>query len=266
MKPVLEVRKLSAAYGERTVLENVTFSVRGGEFLIVIGPNGSGKSTLVKAVSGTIKPATGEVTVRGRPLDRYSRKALARCMALVPQIQPAGIPFSVAEVVLMGRSPHLGFFGTENAEDLSIAEQAMSFTGVLELARRKFDQLSTGERQRVLIARAVCQQPRIILLDEPTASLDLAHQVHIMELMEKLRSRDGTTVIMVSHDLNLAAMYADRLLLLKEGRVVSMGSPREVLTGETLEQTYGCGLLVDNNPAKDVPRITLVPGNALTGK
>ncbi len=266
MKPVLQVRKLSAAYGERTVLENVTFSVRGGEFLIVIGPNGSGKSTLVKAVSGTVKATTGDVSVRGRLLDGYSRKALARCMALVPQVQPAGIPFSVAEVVLMGRSPHLGFFGTENAEDLSIAEQAMSFTGVLELGRRKFDQLSTGERQRVLIARAVCQQPRIILLDEPTASLDLAHQVHIMELMEKLRNRDGTTVIMVSHDLNLAAMYADRLILLKEGKVVSAGSPREVLTGETLERTYGCGLLVDNNPAKDVPRITLVPGNALTGK
>jgi iron complex transport system ATP-binding protein len=135
-----------------------------------------------------------------------------------------------------------------------------------KISQTELDQLSAGERQRVLIARAICQQPRIIVLDEPTASLDLAHQIHIMDLLEQLRSDEGITAVMVSHDLNLAAMYADRLLLMKEGSVVSLGKPAEVLTFETLEQTYGCILLVDDNPIKGVPRITLVPGYALVRK
>jgi iron complex transport system ATP-binding protein len=139
----------------------------------------------------------------------------------------------------------------------------MRFTHVAHLAGRKLDQLSAGERQRVLIARAICQQPRILLLDEPTSALDLAHQVPIMDLLEQLRNDEGVTVVMVSHDLNLAALFADRLLLMKEGGVVSLGKPTEVLTFETLEQTCGSVLLVDNNPIKGVPRITLVPGDAL---
>jgi iron complex transport system ATP-binding protein len=266
MKRSLNVRNLDLAYGKRTVLQGVSFSVREREFFIIIGPNGSGKSSLVKAISGTVRPDKGDVEILGRPLRSCSRKWLARSVALVPQNQPMDVPFSVAEIVLMGRSPYMGLLGMESVEDLRIAEHAMSFTGVSELAGRKFDRLSTGERQRVLIARAVCQQPRIMVLDEPTASLDLAHQIHIMELMEKLRSLDGTTIVMVSHDLNLAAMYADRLLLLKEGKIMSLGAPGEVLNYETLERTYGCVLLVDDNPVKNVPRITLVPAHTLTRK
>ena len=200
----------------------------------------------------------------GRPLRGYSGKALARNIAVVPQTAPADIPFTVAEVVLMGRSPHLSLLGLERLKDREIADQAMSFTNVEHLAGRKLDELSAGERQRVLIARAICQQPRIIVLDEPTASLDPAHQVHIMDLMERLRSEEGTTVIMVSHDLNLAAMYADRLLLMKEGGVVSLGEPGDVLTYETLERAYGCVLLVDENPLKNVPRVTVVPNKLLS--
>ena len=139
----------------------------------------------------------------------------------------------------------------------------MAFTNVKHLAGRRFDQLSAGERQRVLISRAICQQTRIIVLDEPTAPLDLAHQIHVMDLLERLRMEGKITVVMVSHDLNLAAMYADRLLLLKEGKVVRVGKPNEVLTFETLEQAYGCVLLVDENPVKKVPRVTLVPHSLL---
>jgi iron complex transport system ATP-binding protein len=259
MKPALVVRDLNLSYGERPVLNGVSFSVGEGEFFIVIGPNGSGKTTLVKAVSGAARPRTGVVEILGRPLRSYSGKALARNIAVVPQTAPAEIPFTVAEVVLMGRSPHLSLLRLETRKDQETAWQAMSFTNVEHLAGRKLDQLSAGERQRVLIARAICQQPRIMVLDEPTAALDPAHQVHIMDLMERLRSDEGTTVIMVSHDLNLAAMYADRLLLMKQGSVVSLGQPAEVLTFETLEQTYGCVLLVDENPLKKVPRVTLVP-------
>jgi len=262
MKPAVILKDLNLYYEERPVLNGLSFSVYAGEFFIIIGPNGSGKTTLVKVISGAAKLRSGAVEILGLPLRSYSGKELARSVAVVPQIAPVDIPFSVAEVVLMGRSPHLGLLGLERRKDLEIAQRAMAFTGVEHLAGRKLEQLSSGERQRVLIARAICQQARIIVLDEPTASLDLAHQVRIMDLMERLRREQGITVIMVSHDLNLAAMYADRLLLMNQGSVVRLGDPGEVLTFETLEQTYGCVLLVDNNPVKGVPRITLVPGDA----
>jgi iron complex transport system ATP-binding protein len=256
----LTVHHLSHSFGDRPVLDDVSFSVGEGEFFIVIGPNASGKTTLIRAISGGLRPQKGDVEILGRSLRSYSGRGLARTLALVPQTAPADIPFTVAEVVLMGRSPHLGLLQMEGRKDRELAERAMAFTRVEHLADRKLDQLSGGERQRVLIARAVCQEPRIILLDEPTASLDLAHQVHVMDLMEDLKSQEGMTVIMVSHDLNLACLYADRLLLMKEGCVMSIGTPCEVVAFDTLEETYGCVLLVDENPLKEVPRVTLVPG------
>ncbi len=259
MKTSLVAKDLCHAYGRGPVLDSVTFSVYEGEFFIIIGPNGSGKTTLVKAISGALRPQKGEIEILGRSIQNTSRKVLARNVAVVPQIPPADVPFTSAEVVLMGRSPHLGLLAVEKREDLELAERAMSFTNVQHLAGRRLDQLSAGERQRVLIARAICQQPRIIVLDEPTAPLDLAHQIQVMDLLERLRNEEGVTIIMVSHDLNLAAMYANRLLLLKDGGVISLGQPAEVLTFETLEQAYGCVLLVDENPVKKVPRVTLVP-------
>jgi iron complex transport system ATP-binding protein len=263
MKSALMLEHLKLSYGTRRILNDVSFSVFEGEFFIIIGPNGSGKTTLVKAMSGAARPQQGEVQILGRPFRSYSGKALARCIAVVPQVAPVDIPFTVAEVVLMGRSPHLSWLGLEQPRDLEIAERAMQFTHVAHLAGRKLDQLSAGERQRALIARAICQQPRIMILDEPTSALDLAHQVQIMDLLERLRNDEGITVVTVSHDLNLAALYADRLLLMKNGSVVSLAEPTTVLTFETLEQTYGCVLLVDENPLKKVPRVTLVPKKLL---
>ena len=263
MKTSLAAKDLGHSYGRRTVLDAISFSVQEGEFFIIIGPNGSGKTTLVKTISGSLRPQRGQIEILGRPIRSYSGKALARNVAVVPQTPPADVPFTVAEVVLMGRSPHLSLLAIEKRKDLELAERAMSFTNVQHLAGRRFDQLSAGERQRVFIARAICQQPRIIVLDEPTAPLDLAHQIHVMDLLERLRKEEEITIIMVSHDLNLAAMYADRLLLLKGGGVVSLGRPEEVLTFQTLEQAYGCVLLVDENPVKKVPRVTLVPNAIL---
>jgi iron complex transport system ATP-binding protein len=180
-------------------------------------------------------------------------------VAVVPQRVSSDIQFTVQELVLMGRSPHLGWLDLEKPKDLELALEAMAITDVAHLAPRPLPQLSGGELQRVIIARALCQQPRLLLLDEPTAALDPAHQVNIMDLMARLQQERGLTVIMVSHDLNLAAMYGDQLLLLKEGRRVSSGSPGEVLTYEKLEQAYGCALLVDENPLGKVPRVNLVP-------
>jgi len=259
MNPALAVHNVSYAYGTTPILKNISFSVQKGFFYIIIGPNGSGKTTLMKIMAGIEKFKKGRVEIMGRPCRQYSRPELARTDAFVPQNIPDDFAFTVREVVLMGRSPHQGALGLERKEDGKILKQAMVFTGIEHLAHRKIDQLSGGERQRVFIARAICQEPRIILLDEPTAALDLAHQVRIMDLMEKLKNEKGVTVIMVSHDINLAAMYGDCLLLLKEGRIVSQGRTDEVLTFGTLEKAYGCLLLVDKSPLGDFPRITPVP-------
>jgi iron complex transport system ATP-binding protein len=163
----------------------------------------------------------------------------------------------------MGRAPHQNILGLASEDDTDIADQAMKFTEIAHLAHRKMDQLSGGEQQRVFIARALCQEPDIIFLDEPTASLDLAHQVRIMDLMERLKLKKGVTVVMVSHDVNLAGMYADRLLLLNGGKVESIGRPDSVLTYQQLEKTYGCEVLVDQSPLGKFPRITLVPNRFL---
>jgi len=259
MNTAIKITNLGHSYGSIPVLADISLSIQKGDFFIIIGPNGSGKTTLMKTISGIEKLQKGHVEILGNPIRNYSRKALARTLAFVPQLVLEDIPFTVTEVVLMGRSPHLGMLGLEEKTDFEITRQAMAFTEVERLANRKLDQLSGGERQRVFIARAICQEPQVILLDEPTAALDLAHQVRVMDLMEKLKEEKGVTVIMVSHDVNLAAMYGDRLLLIKEGKIVSSGTPAEVINFQTLEEAYGCVLLVDESPMGRFPRVTLVP-------
>ena len=254
----IDIKNLNYYYGDIPALKDLNFSVTKGDFFI-IGPNGSGKTTLMKLMAGILKPKKGRLKILNRAIGNDTRKDLAKTMAFVPQIMPVDFPFSVIEVVLMGRSPYMGMLGVEQEEDLKIAEQALTFTGVAHLAHRKLDQLSGGEQQRVFIARALCQEPDIILLDEPTASLDLAHQIRLMDLMEKLKKEKVITVVMVSHDINLAAMYSDRLLLLNKGEIVCLGHPDEVLTFRTLEAAYGCTLLVDESPLGKIPRITPVP-------
>ncbi|MBW2486952.1 MAG: heme ABC transporter ATP-binding protein [Deltaproteobacteria bacterium] len=259
MKSAFAVNNLSYAYGSQPVLQRLSFSIDRGEIFIIIGPNGAGKTTLIKLMAGIIKRQSGQIDVLQKPIGSFSQKKLAQVLAYVPQGLPVGFPFSVEETVLLGRAPHQKILGLASEEDLEIVRQTMTFTEVDHLARRKLDQLSGGEQQRVLIARALCQQPQVILLDEPTASLDLSHQIRIMDLMEKLKAEKGVTVVMVSHDVNLASMYADQLLLLKAGEIVRMGTPRAVLNFETLEETYNCQLLVDSSPLGNLPRVTLVP-------
>ncbi|MCF8068907.1 MAG: ABC transporter ATP-binding protein [Desulfobacterales bacterium] len=259
MKKAIEVNNLNHAYGNVSVLTDVTFSVPEGSFFVIIGPNGSGKTTLLKCMSGMEKVPGNGVTILDKPMHHFSRKDLARKMAMVSQNVMSDFPFTVTEVVLMGRSPHMGVLGLDQKHDIDIASQAMKFTEVGHLADRKISQLSGGERQRVFIARAICQEPKIILLDEPTSALDLAHQLRVMDLMEQLKKEKDITIIMVSHDINMAAMYGDGLLLLKEGRIVKKGKPADVINYEILEETYGCRLLVDQSPLGEYPRITLVP-------
>jgi iron complex transport system ATP-binding protein len=259
MPPAVLVKHLQVSYGRQPVLRDLSFEVPAGAFFIIIGPNSSGKTTLLRALAGAVKPQQGQVEIWGTPVGHFSKKALARLVAVAPQRVATDIPFTVQEVVLMGRSPHLGWLGLEQPRDLEQAREAMAFTNVAHLAGRPLPQLSGGELQRVIIARAICQQPRLLLLDEPTAALDPAHQVNLMDLMAQLQQDLGLTVVMVSHDLNLAAMYGEQLLLLKEGAIVQTGRPAEVLTYEQLERAYGCAMLVDDNPLGKVPRVTLVP-------
>lgn len=264
MTIAVQVKDLSYSYEDTAVLKGLSFPVRQGEFFIVIGPNGSGKTTLMKVIAGLLKLQHGEIRIMGRPSKTYSRKAIAREIAFVPQLFTVDFPFIVSDVVLLGRSPHLGIFGLESENDIALAQQAMAFTEVSHLVRRRLDQISGGERQRVLIARAICQEPEIIVLDEPTASLDIAHQLRILDLMEKMKKEKNITVIMVSHDINLAAMYADTLLLIHKGEMVKCGRPADVLKYQTLESVYGCSLLVDENPLGKQPRVTPVPRRYLS--
>jgi iron complex transport system ATP-binding protein len=259
MDVAIEINGVTHSYEDRPVLEDISVFIRKGTFFIIIGPNGSGKTTLMKLIAGIHKPSMGQVIVLGKPIDHFTRRSLAKTVAMVAQMSAMEFPFTVEEVVLMGRSPHKGLLGLDNRSDTKIARQSMAFTEVEHLAGRKLDQLSGGEQQRVFIARAICQEPEIILLDEPTAALDLAHQVKVMDLMERLQLEKGVTIVMVSHDVNLADIYANSLLLLKEGKIIRFGSPEQVLTYETLEKAYGCTLIVDKSPLGQFPRITLVP-------
>jgi iron complex transport system ATP-binding protein len=259
MPPAILVKHLQVSYGRQPVLRDLSIEVPAGTFFIIIGPNSSGKTTLLRAMAGAVQPQQGYVEIWGEPIGHYSKKALARLVAVVPQRVATDIPFTVQEVVLMGRSPHVGWMGFEQQKDLELVEEAMAFTNVAHLAQRPLPQLSGGELQRVIIARALCQQPRLLLLDEPTAALDPAHQISTMDLLAQLQEERGLTVVMVSHDLNLAAMYGQQLLLMAAGKTVQSGRPADVLTYELLEQAYGCPVLVDENPLGRVPRVTLVP-------
>lgn len=259
MPSAISVKKLIHSFDSRTVLDDLTFEVGSGEFFIIIGPNGSGKTTLLKLMAGLLPLKSGRISLQSKNIADYTAKSLARRMAYVPQNVPVQFPFTVTQIVLMGRSPHLGVLGFEGEDDLQLAHDAMKITDVARLADRRLDQLSGGEQQRVFIARAICQQPEIMLLDEPTAALDLSHQVRLMDLLEQFITEQGVTIVMVSHDLNMAAMYADQLLLISQGRIARNGPPEKVIDYDLLERVYGCKLVVDQSPLGDYPRVHLVP-------
>ncbi len=238
MTALLEARGVSFAYGGRAVLHQVEVAVAAGEVVGVIGPNGCGKTTLMRLLAGVLPPQAGEVRLDGRGLSTYRRIEVARRVAVLAQDGGVEFPFTVLEVVLMGRAPHLPALGFPGAHDLAVARAAMARLDVVDLEGRAIDRLSGGERQRVLIARALAQAPRVLLLDEPTTHLDLGHQARLIDLLHDLRQQ-GLGIVAVLHDLNLAALACDRLVLLAGGRIVCAGAPRAVLTVEVLRQAYG---------------------------
>ena len=237
---ILDARSVAYRYpGAATdALAGVSLAVRAGEVHAVLGPNGSGKTTLLRVALGLLSPAAGSAAVLGRPAASWERGALARVVGVVTQREDHLFPQRVRETVLLGRYPHLSLWGAERAEDHAAVERALARCDVLPLADRWIWALSGGEYQRVRLARALAQEPRLLVLDEPTASLDVRHEMELFELMRTLADREGLAVVLITHHVNLAARFADRVLLLSDGRSAASGTPADVLTRETVERVF----------------------------
>ncbi|HXG50434.1 MAG TPA: ABC transporter ATP-binding protein [candidate division Zixibacteria bacterium] len=253
------IENLAFRYTEAPVLEGVSLAVERGEMLALLGPNGSGKTTLLKLLAGLL-PADGTIEVNGRPLRDYGRRELSRLIAVVPQETQAIFPYTVAEVVLMGRASHHSPLALESAADREVALRCMELTGVFTLADRYLHELSGGEKQRVIIARALAQEPEILLLDEPSAFLDLRHQVQVLELLRRLNRERALTIVAALHDLNLAALFFPRLVMLRGGKIYRDGTPAEVLTEQTVEAVYGVRVRIEADGQR--PRLFLRPEGA----
>ena len=257
-KIILEVKNLSCGYDSKPVLQDIDLRVENKELVGIIGPNGSGKTTLLRALTRVLKPEKGAITFQGKNIWQMGFKELARNIAVVSQTLPTG-SMSVEEFVLLGRIPHfdrLQFL--ERKRDLEIAQRSMRLTDILGLKNQPIEEISGGERQLALISRALAQKPGLLLLDEPTAHLDITHQVGVLDLIKKLNRNFGLTVIMVLHDLNLASLYCDRLILLHNGFIHKEGSPQEVLTYQTIEEVYKTVVVVKEDPISSKPYIFLV--------
>lgn len=273
LRTAIAVRNLGFSYGSGAgvsgnratawSIRDLSFELSAGTVLGVLGPNGSGKTSLLKLLVKVLAPAAGSIELFGEPLVALSQPSVARTVALVPQDTLQLFPFTIAELILMGRFPHhppawrFGAIDWETREEWELTERVMAELNIAHLADRRLHEVSGGERQRALIARALVQEPQVLLLDEPTAFLDLHHQLEMLTLLRRLSLERGLTVVMVSHDLNLAAQACDRLLLLQGGRAVAIGTPEEVICPDVIRQVYGCEVLIDRHPVNGRPRVTL---------
>jgi iron complex transport system ATP-binding protein len=252
---MLKIEGLTVSYGPRRALHDVTLEVKSGEVVALIGPNGAGKSTLVRAASGVVPVQAGRVRTNGDDLLSLAPMPRARYLAVVPQAVSLPPAYTVWETVLMGRTPYMNFLGQVSEKDEQIARQALEKVDALDLAERRVGELSGGEQQRALLARALAQSTPILLLDEPTTNLDLHFQVSFMETVRELAHREGLAVLIALHDLNLAARYADRAALLVEGEIKAAGTPRQVLTPELISAAYHLPVQVVPHPFADVPLV-----------
>lgn len=261
----IEVQQVTLGYGRRTVVSGLSLDIRPGQMMGLVGPNGCGKSTIIKALSRIISPSSGRILLNGRDIARIPRIELARQLGVVPQIPLLPSTFTVFEVVLMGRNPHLGLFQYEGPRDMDIAWRAMEKTSIQNLSRRRIGDLSGGEIQCVVIARVLAQETAAMLLDEPTANLDIGRQIEVLDLIKGLCRQQGLTVVIALHDLNLAAQYCDRLVLLYNGRVHAEGTPGEVINADNIRQVYGAGSYVYTHPAVNLPVVLPNAGSSKYG-
>ncbi len=245
---VIQTKDVNWTYNGTKVLNNVSIDIRFGTFTGILGPNGAGKTTLLKQILNLLQVEKDSVLIRGTDIKTYSRNELARIEAYVPQSVKIDFNFTVEQVVMMGRTPFLGRFDRESAKDIKIAEWAMKETGILGLKRKLITQLSGGELQRVVIARALTQEPIIMALDEPTSHLDIHHQINILSILRTLAKREGLTIIAVLHDFNHALEYCDNLFLMDKGKIINSGSPVDVITPKVMKDIYNLNVEITKNP------------------
>lgn len=253
----IEMHNVWLGYGHTTVLKGISLRAMPGEMVGLIGPNGCGKSTIIRALSRVINPQSGKISLDGLDLTHIPRRELAQLLGVVPQLPILPSAFTGFEIVLMGRNPHLGLFQYEGLRDQMIAWQAMERTGTTALAQRRVGELSGGEIQCLLIARVLAQQTKAILLDEPTANLDIGRQTETLDLIKQLCLANNLTVLTALHDLNLAAQYCDRLVMLYNGKIHAEGKPQEVITTRNVQEVYGAENCVYPHPVNDLPTILL---------
>ena len=252
---LLNILGVTCGYGTSLVLKDASVQINSGDFVGIVGPNGSGKSTLVRTISRVLQPLYGKVLLKGEDIYHIPASEVAKKMAVVSQEQGLDFPFTVKDVVMMGRLPHIKRFARESVKDLEAVAWAMELTDTVLLADRQVNELSGGEKQRVLLARALAQEPKILLLDEPTSYLDLNYQIEIMELLVRLRRDYDLTIVMVLHDLNLASRYCDYLLVVKQGAIYAIGAPRQVITTNIIKEVYGCEVRVECPDSRERPYI-----------
>lgn len=258
---LLRAEDIWGGYGKNEIIKGISLSINKGDFIGIIGPNGSGKSTLLRLLSRVLTPTKGLVELDGKRVLAMDSKEFSRSVAFVPQDTLINFSYTALEIVLMGRIPHLGRMEAESRKDIEIAEKAMSLTDTLDLKMRQIDSLSAGERQRVIIARALAQEPRLLFLDEPTSHLDIGHQIMVLDLLKKLNGDSGISIVIVLHDLNLASEYCGSMMLIDEGRVFTEGTAEKVLTYQNIEKVYKTIVVVDKNPISSKPYVMLVSGD-----
>ena len=257
-KQMLEVKNISVSYDDREVLRDVSMTLAVGEIIALLGANGAGKSTLVRALNGTLPIASGDILIGGRPIAEMSRREIAQKISVVAQENETRFPVTVLEFVLSGRFVHGGAFGWETAEDIEFARSSLAECDLTDYEDRLMNHLSGGERQRVVLARSLAAGSQILLLDEPTANLDLAHQAMMFRLVRKRCRECGSSAVIITHDLNLASEFSDRILMLNDGRIAADGPPAQVLNAENVHNVFGISVLLDTNPASGNVRVTSV--------
>jgi len=262
----LEMQNVTLTYGPKVVVRDLTFQMMPGEMLGLVGPNGCGKSTIIKALSHIIPPYSGRILLNGKDISQISHKNLSCMLGVVPQMPLLPSIFTAFEIVLMGRNPHLGLFQYEGPKDMAITWQAMERASTQHLAHRRVNELSGGEIQGIVIARVLAQETEAILLDEPTANLDIGRQIEILDLIKSLCRENNMTVVAALHDLNLASQYCDQLVLINNGRIHAEGTPEKVINTENIEEVYGSGSYVHAHPLSGLPAVLPHAGNSKHAK
>ena len=255
---LIEVKDLWFKYGNGWVFHGTNFTINKGDFLGIIGPNGSGKSTLLKLMDRIIRPQRGRILLEGKKIESFKRKELAQRIALLPQETTFYFDFKALEIVLQGRAPHLGSLRLEGKHDIDIAMDSMKKTDTANLAYRSINTLSGGQKQGVLLARALTQEPHLLLLDEPTANLDIKHKMQIMNMLRGFNKKEGLTIVMASHDIDISVEYCSNIILLKNGEIFAEGTPNEVITKENILEVFEYETFIDKSPVSGKPRINLI--------